>query len=260
MSFWYLASDRELLLDLDDYMRPAPSKTGESRGPWGEIFFRRRLGDAIRAGRLDVMDPPVYLDRSNSARHWHAIVRLRKPMPLNRRLIWQLRLGSDLMRSQADLMRADMGVKFPSLLIRNTPMKDFYRPPDRQCPCTRKHDTSEQMQLNGRGCPIWRELRGMTPWELFGPCHKGNHRGVTLPIGEVPLDLILRIDEERKEPMGNPNFSDVMETIASVSKHCFECDSAIRPGENMVVAYWEIGTMQVTFHKSCWEGKVNEAV
>ena len=199
MSFWYLAHPDELLIDLDDYTRPAPSKTGESRGPWGEIFFRRRLADAIRADRLKVCDPPVYLGRSNSERHWHAIVRLRYPMPLDQRLTWQLRLGSDLMRAQADLMRAAMCVDFPSLLIRNTPMKGFYREPDRQCACTRKHDTAEQSALNGQGCPVWRELRGLTPWQLFRPTHHGDHRGIILPVGEVPLELILQIDEQRKE-------------------------------------------------------------
>lgn len=208
MSFWYLARPDELLIDLDDYMRPAPSKTGESRGPWGEVFFRRRLADAIRAERLPVES--VYLDRSNSAKHWHAIIRLRPNAPASsiagilpaiERLVWQLRLGSDLMRGQADLMRLARGVMCPSLLIRREPMADFYREPDCECPCTRKHDTAEQFSLGARACPVWIELRGLTPWELFGPTIHDDHRGVALPIGDVPLELILAID--RRNPRGD---------------------------------------------------------
>lgn len=193
MSFWYLAKEWELLIDLDDYMRPAPAKSGESRGPWGEIFFRRRLADAIRADRLQVLS--VYLDRSNTAKHWHAIVRLADSMPVMERLAWQLRLGSDLMRAQADIMRAARGISCPSLLIRKEPMRDFYRPADYECPCDRKHDTAEQFELGERACPVWRELRGMTPWELFGRTFHGNQRAVRLPIGNVPIRFILTIDE-----------------------------------------------------------------
>jgi hypothetical protein len=196
MSFWYLAQPEELLIDLDNYMRPAPSKTGESRGPWGEIFFRRRLADAIRAERLAV--EMVFLDRSNTELHWHAIVRLARPMAVMERLAWQLRLGSDLMRAQADIMRAARGIESPSLLIRKTEMADFYRAPDRECPCTRKHDTAEQFELGAKACPVWLQYRGMTPYELFGPTFHGDQRGVALPIGNVPLQLILAINTQPK--------------------------------------------------------------
>lgn len=197
MSLWYVANKYEILCDLDDYMRPAPSKTGEIRGPWGEVMFRRRLGSAMRDGKLAVLS--VYLDRSNTEKHWHAIVRLKRPMTVRGRLIWQQRLGSDLMRSTADMMRAELGIKHPSLLIRSAPFTDFYREPDYICRCTRKHDTREQYELGDRACAVWRKLRGMTPYELFGVTFQGDHRGVALPVGEVPLELILRIDETKPE-------------------------------------------------------------
>lgn len=191
MSVWYFPRPRlELFIDLDNYMRPAPSRSGESKGPWGEVFFRRRLADAIEAGVLPFSR--LFLDHSNSEKHWHAIVVLAEPgVSLLGQLAWQQRLGSDLMRCQADLMRFDKGVKHPSLLIRNKPMTDFYRPPDRECACTKKHDTAEQMALNGKGCPVWHEFRGMTPWQLFGPTNHEPRWGAMLPIGEVPLELIL---------------------------------------------------------------------
>jgi hypothetical protein len=194
MSVWYTARADELLIDLDDYTRPAPSKTGASRGPWGEVFFRRRLADAIRAGRLNVCQ--VFLERSNTPRHWHSVILLAHPMPVMERLVWQLRLGSDLLRGQCDLMRAARGIEFPSLLIRSKPIKGFYREPDRECPCTRKHDTNEQYKLGAQACSVWRELRGMTPWELFGATFQGSQRGVPLPEGEVPIDLILKVITE----------------------------------------------------------------
>src|SRR5438477_166939 len=110
MSFWYIAHNDELLLDLDDYMRP--TKTG---CPWGEAFFRRRLRDAIAAGKLQVRE--VWLVNSMSEHHYHAFIRL-KARPLTAvlaRLVWQLHLGSDLYRGRADLMRFVRGIEAPSL-------------------------------------------------------------------------------------------------------------------------------------------------
>lgn len=200
MSGWLLRHKSELLIDLDDYMRPAPSRTGESKGPYGEMFFRRRLGDAMRAGKLEVRS--VYLDHSSTAKHWHAVVRLKYPMNDIEALCWQLRLGSDIMRGQADLMRAARGIDAPSLLIRSKPIKDFYRAFDFECPCTRKHDTHEQFELalDGQACAIWLQFRGMTPWELFGPTTPGKQRGVRLPCGRVPLNLITAIRGEHEPP------------------------------------------------------------
>lgn len=186
MAFWYLAHDDELLIDLDEYARPA-----KSGGPWGEVFFRRRLRDAILGSKLPVID--AYLAESSSPHHFHAIVRLRYALPTFERLTWQLELGSDLYRGRADLMRAARGIDAPSLLIRNSLFPDLYRPPDLECPCTEKHITSEYPE-----CFAWRKYRGLSPWELFGaPSHSGAEYAVKLPRGRVPLELITEVRTKR---------------------------------------------------------------
>jgi len=192
MSYWYLAHSDELLIDLDDYMRPTKSGC-----PWGEAFFRRRLRDAIRDGKLRVRE--VYLINSLSLRHYHAIIRLdnlQASMPIVQSLVWQLHLGSDLYRGRADLMRYAKGIYAPSLLILPHKIDGFYREPDRKCPCTEKHDTEVQFALGPAACPVWRELRGMSPWELFGRNRKCRERFVPLPTGKVPFELIMRYDLE----------------------------------------------------------------
>lgn len=187
MSVWYLSKFDELLIDLDDYTRPT-----KSGGPWGEMFFRRRLRDAMTAGKLNVRS--VWLVRSASEHHFQAVVRLAEKMPTVERLVWQLHLGSDLYRGRADLMRAARGFAAPSLLILPNRIDDFYREPDRVCSCVTKHSTEGQLQLQakGRGCAIWRELRGMSPWELFGPSSTDVEKFISLPVGPVPLSLIMR--------------------------------------------------------------------
>ena len=194
MSFWYVAHNDELLLDLDDYMRP--TKTG---CPWGEGFFRRRLRNAMAGGKLKVSE--VWLDHSNSERHFHAVVvvpQFRNREDLQARiekLVWQLHLGSDLYRGRADLMRAVRGFPSASLLIRDTKIPNFYREPDYQCLCTKKHNTEEQFNLvnsGGNACSIFQSLRGMSPWELFGPSSKKAELFIPLPTGRVPLELIMQ--------------------------------------------------------------------
>lgn len=187
MSVWYLSKFDELLIDLDDYTRPT-----KSGGPWGEMFFRRRLRDAMTAGKLNVSS--VWLVRSSSDHHFQAVVRLAENMPTVERLVWQLHLGSDLYRGRADLMRAARGFAAPSLLILPYRIDDFYREPDRVCSCVMKHKTDEQQKLaeQGQGCAIWRELRGMSPWELFGPSSTDVEKFISLPVGPVPLSLIMR--------------------------------------------------------------------
>ena len=180
MACWYLAHDDELLIDLDNATRPT-----KSGGPWIEMFFRRRLRDAISDGKLDVIG--VWLDRSSSPKHYHAAVRLRGAIPVFERLTWQLHLGSDLYRGRADLMRAARGFPAPSLLIRTDPFRDYYREPDRVCSCTEKHDTA-----NPPACDVWRELRGMSPWELFGRSEMRAELAIGLPRGLVPQNAIMR--------------------------------------------------------------------
>ena len=180
MSVWYLTKPNELLIDLDDGARPA-----KSGGSWIEVFFRRRLRDAILDGKMKVRD--IFLVRSASEHHFQVFVRLKKRMPLFQRLVWQLHLGSDLYRGRADLMRAARGIKAPSLLIRPEAIAGFWRSPDRICGCKKKHVTAENPD-----CKVWRELRGMSPWELFGKSERIKEREIPLPLGRVALELILQ--------------------------------------------------------------------
>lgn len=199
MAVWYLAHDNELLIDLDDASRPA-----KSGGTWLEIFFRRRLRNAIEDGKLPVSE--VWLCPSTSERHYHAFVRLATAMTQLERLVWQLHLGSDLYRGRADLMRAARGFPAPSLLIRPEPIKDFYREPDRCCPCTTKHVTAE-----APACEVWRELRGLSPWELFGKSDPGLvERAVRLNKGRVLMSRLLAREgvhdggSEKTQAAGDP--------------------------------------------------------
>jgi hypothetical protein len=185
MSHWYLAHEDELLLDIDDYTRP--TKDG---APWGEIFFRRRLRAATESGKLNVKG--LYVAESSTRGHFQIAIRLERNCPLLERLCWQLHLGSDLYRGRADLMRAARGIAAPSLLIRPDAWPSLYRKADAVCSCTRKHVTSELSELNkSERCPIWQKYRGMSPWELFGPSSQEREKYIPLPLGKVPLDVIL---------------------------------------------------------------------
>lgn len=181
MSAWYLAHENELLIDIDEYTRP--TKDG---APWGEIFFRRRLREAIKAGKLSVQS--VWLLRSSSPRHFQIFLRLRHRLDVFERLTWQLHLGSDLYRGRADLMRACRGFTSPSLLIRPSQIDGFYRLPDDVCNCRVKHRTDDP----ATHCSTYRHYRGMSPWELFGPSSTDREQFVALPEGEVPITKILK--------------------------------------------------------------------
>jgi len=178
MAYWFIRHKDELLIDLDDAARRT-----KSGAPWIEVFFRRRLRDAIKAGKLNVRE--VWLVRSNSEHHFSAFVHLASPMPDLEALIWQLHLGSDLYRGRADLMRLARGIEAPSLLIFNRDPK-IYRAPDFVCKCKEKHVTARNPD-----CAIWLKLRGYSPWELFGPSSQTVERCIALPLGKVPTKLIM---------------------------------------------------------------------
>jgi len=185
MAAWYLARDTEILVDLDD----AHKVLAQSGGSRLEMFFRRRLRDAIRAQLLDVQS--VYLADSYTPGHLHGFVTLETPMPLMERLIWQAWLGCDLFRARADLMRAERGHRYPSLLILPAPVP--VRAPDAICPCDGKHDT---LTASAEGqCAPWVVYRGPSPWQCFGPPATKLSDGarVTLAPGWVSPGDIMRV-------------------------------------------------------------------
>jgi hypothetical protein len=189
MSYWYLAHENELMIDLDDYDRSA--KSGE---PWGELFFRRRLREAIKAKLLRVKE--VLMLPSQTAGHFHAMITLESGIPTLERLIWQLHLGSDLYRGRADLMRHAKGHLAPTLLI--TPWRiPTFRSHDARCDCQSKHVTEKIFeQPASERCKVWTAFRGQSPWELFGGSTREFEMPVPLPPGRVPLSLIMRKDNE----------------------------------------------------------------
>lgn len=158
MSAWYIARENELLLDIDG----GNQRLSQSDGTKLEMFFRRRLRDAV-LDRLIKVDH-IWIEPSITPGNFHVFVRLSGPMTLQRRLIWQSWLGSDLYRARADLMRADLSHLFPSLLI--LPKEIGYRKPDAVCGCSTKHDLNGVADLGF--CETWKRFRGPSPWECFG--------------------------------------------------------------------------------------------
>ena len=197
MAYWYVASndpDDILLLDIDDWYKRVPRYH-----IYGEMF-RQRLRDAMNSQLLNVRE--LWIEESNSHNHFHVFIRLRNKMELDKRMVWQSRLGSDWKRSHADSMRAANHINPASLLIRTNRVDGMWRQPDFECPCPNgKHVTLEQVELlrQGKGCPIWEKNRGATPWDLFGrPEHLGMiEKRIDLRTGKVPLEDILQIGELR---------------------------------------------------------------
>lgn len=161
--FWYVATDQELMLDLDS--KVAGSHFGATRV---------RLEAAIRSELLDVLDY-LYVYRSGTAGHYHVVIPLRRPMGNVERFAWEMQLRSDLYRGRSNIMRAVRGVPAPGLLIAPRPWKDFYRPPDARCDCKAKHGWR-----NFGACPAANVLRG----EHAGDSYFGAlmSRRVVLPI------------------------------------------------------------------------------
>jgi hypothetical protein len=200
MAYWYTEKPDELLLDIDDY-----TKRIQRFVIWGEMF-RQRLRDAVIAGKLRIRHTDgaadIIIAESNREQHFHVFIRLAEPMPRCERMVWQLRLGSDQHRAQADLMRSARGVAAASLLIRHTKIRELWREPDDTCNCTDKHDTIRQSELvaAGGGCPVWARLRGSDPWAEFGARqHDGIEKPQNLPLGRVPLEAILKVAELKTE-------------------------------------------------------------
>ncbi len=190
MAAWYIARSNEFLIDMDRAFQPM-HESGRTRF---ELFFRRRLRDAERAGLF--MLRKVVVEPSYSDGNVHVFVELTKPMTDLERLIWQSWLGSDLYRSRTDLKRYQMKHMFPSLLIAPKASAAF-REPDDVCDCDGKHETVDLYDNPDKACSAWHRYRGPTPWECFGEPASGAGEGFTasdVPFGvPVPLSIIRRI-------------------------------------------------------------------
>jgi hypothetical protein len=195
VALWYVGHEDEFLIDIDEYMKPLPV----SGAPWGEIFFRRRLRDAIEDGILDVRD--VWLYVSNGEGRYHAIVRLNVGMPLYERILWQMDLGGDSGRGRHDLMRAIRGVECPTLLIVESgkAWPNFYRQADFDCRASGEKCTVKGKHGRpGLDCSVIRRLRPDWTWSFFSKWKEapsgGNVEEYTKlePGGLVPLELIMR--------------------------------------------------------------------
>lgn len=140
--FWYVAKPDELMVDLD-----------------GAILL------AISQKRLERCGLPVlktFISPSNSDDHFHLVVKLRYPMEVIERQIWQLYLMDHVYRSVNNLFRAHSGTKGASLLIApirwccsGISQSDFWREPDGICTCKEKHSGP-----TFGGCKIGAKLRG----------------------------------------------------------------------------------------------------
>lgn len=146
---WYIAGDRELLLDLDSDHAAAVATV--------------RLKRAVKRGQLKVARS-VIIEPSNSEGKYHMLVTLKAAMGDRERVLWQLWLGSDITRELYNLMRIEKGVGSPNLLIRLKPFKDERRP-DYKCHCKSKHKGLKRCRL----CEVMRQLHGKDAGKAYFP-------------------------------------------------------------------------------------------
>jgi hypothetical protein len=186
VSYWYIAHDDELLIDLDNCKQPLRSTGG--RLTHGEVYFGHRLMDAEQQGLVKLAG--AWLVPSSTPGRYHAYVQLAQPMTLGQRLAWQSWLGGDWMRSRADFMRRERGIEFPSILEEPAAIRQFYREADYVCACEGKHKSEDQAALPiEQQCEVWRKLRGASVWDLFGKWEKPeNLPALPMVEGRLPLE------------------------------------------------------------------------
>ncbi len=136
-NLWYVASDAEILVDMD---KPTTSL------PHTEM----RIRGAIASGLIEI--DRVEIHRSFTPSHLHMLVTLKHFLDESERAVWALMFHGDIYRACNTLMRISNRVAAPDLLITPTP---FQRPPDAVCGCDQKH-TGPIMQV----CPAAIQLRG----------------------------------------------------------------------------------------------------
>lgn len=185
MIAWYVAKDDELLIDIDG-RSGEPAKKLES--------FRRRLRAAFLCKKLDVRS--VWLFPSQTSKHFHAFVQLADNMRQVERIAWELRLGSDIYRTCANLLRHERIIQAASLFFASDTEDEaiqgsgFYRVADHYCTCT------EHTEESLAHCVIEKWLRGRyASCDFFGKVDRGEEVIPRLNIGKISLATITR-----KEP------------------------------------------------------------
>ncbi len=138
---WYVASNRELMIDLDS--------RGDAKARLALAL--RRLKGAKEARKLPVES--VWLWPSNTSGHYHLVVLLSRPISALWRLLWSVRLMDDPYRSLMNGARSMTRGMVGSLLIARLPWPGFYRRPDHVCRCPTKHDTATMAR-----CPVATKL------------------------------------------------------------------------------------------------------
>jgi hypothetical protein len=134
--FWYVATDRELMMDCD-----------------GRTLLEIAMKRLERDAKFDY--DKIFSAPSQSPDHWHLVVRLEEPMEIMRRMVWQLYLMDHVYRSCKNIFRVLDDVPSPSLLISPKPWKNFWRKPDASCECE-----SHKNHLKIWDCPAHERLRG----------------------------------------------------------------------------------------------------
>ncbi len=120
---WYVERENELFIDADD-----PHRKG------------RRDLVLERLARCTLVKKVVRVAVAPSATpgNWHIAVELRVKLNETMRSAWRLRLGSDIFHEAHNMKRIALGVKYPNLLIRQTPIPGW-RKSDAICECPEKH-------------------------------------------------------------------------------------------------------------------------
>src|SRR5579863_7506867 len=98
--FWYVAKDDELMMDCD-------SRTTL------EIAMKRlekARGFEDYTDRKELLIKEVFVSPSHSKEHFHFVIRLKRPMSVLERMVWQLYFMDHVYRSVKNLFRVVDGI------------------------------------------------------------------------------------------------------------------------------------------------------
>lgn len=152
--YWYFARPNELLLDLDSDARL--------------LRAMDNLARAVRIGFLEVKH--AYVAESSPGKY-HCFVTLKKPMHALEKVIWQMWLGSDIVREEYNLYRILKKVPNPNLLIRKSG-NIMGRVSDAVCFCREKH----KWQRITKHCPVLTAHHGDERSKAYFPLRKGSKK------------------------------------------------------------------------------------